>query len=116
MGLLTEIYKYNRFTPKDLPEFEGKLFFCTSSTLMRHFRRQNNGGFALQIWSVLNALSMSLPSRFLGRLLDFFSPSFHLLGSAEVDISWRHVAYLQLGPILTQKLDQLFGGRSFTQP
>lgn len=27
MGLLSEIYKYNRFTHEDLPEFEGKLFF-----------------------------------------------------------------------------------------
>jgi len=27
MGLFSEIYKYNRFTPEDLPEFEGKLFY-----------------------------------------------------------------------------------------
>ena len=27
MGILSEIYKYNRFTPEDLPEFEGKLFY-----------------------------------------------------------------------------------------
>lgn len=27
MGVLSEIYKYNRFTPEDVPEFEGKLFY-----------------------------------------------------------------------------------------
>jgi len=27
MGVLSEVYKYNRFTPEDLPEFEGKLFY-----------------------------------------------------------------------------------------
>jgi hypothetical protein len=58
----------------------------------------------------MDALSMLLAPLFQGCLLDFFSPRFHLLSSAEVDISRRHVIQRLVIPFVVVVGDKLADG------
>jgi len=53
---------------------------------------------------------MLLASPFQGRLLDLFSPSFHLLSSTEVDISRRHVVQRLMIPFVVVTGNKILNG------